>query len=471
MSIFGKLTIVNKGLRYKLMLAFSLMTLIPLLTCMYIISTYLFPRLSSLVDVSIPLVISILVAVLGLILAKGIIDQVIDMAVEAKIIAGGDYDHRIDVMGEDEIGTLGESINFMTYKIKTNLDELKNYGQKMKDINIDIHKKVFTLSNLLQVGDAISSGTVAIDSLVEMAVEKAAQLFDGGFGILYMPKAEGMDLVVRTSFNLSKEKLSGLVIKKGGCGVLDRLLDNGAVMVLDRGLKSSKEIEDFKATCNIKNLIAVPIQCGRKMLGLLLIGNRADDYKYKDDDVDLIKTFAKQIAIAVENDILSKRTESLVISDDLTGLYNKNFIMARLEEEIKRAIFYQRPCSLVVLNVDGFKKFRDSRGELASEEALKRLGKVIKDSTMPVAKVARIGGDEFAILLPEKNKKEAAYLAEEIRKKIEATNLLKEGKAALTVSGGVSENPIDGMTNEELLKKASEALSEAKSAGKNTIIA
>lgn len=469
MGVFKRLTMVNKGLRYKLMLAFSLMSIIPLLACVYIISIYLFPQLQSIVDISLVIVVSLMVAMLGLLLARGLVDPVIDMAIEAKIIASGEYDRRIAIASDDEIGNLGQSINYMTQKIKTNLDELKNYGQRMREINVEIHKKVLALSSLLQIGDIISSGSIQLDPLLELAVEKASMVFDTGYGVLYMPKAEEGDFKVKTSYNVINEKLTDVVIEHNGHGVLERVLEEQSILVLDKSVKASKEIENFKAAHNIKNLLAIQIRSGRRALGLLVVGNRIDDFKYKTDDIDLVKVFAKQMTIAIESDILSKKTEQLAIKDDLTELYNKGFILSRLEEEIKRAIFYQRPCSFVVFNIDNFKSFRDSHGELSAEEALRRIAKLIKDNTSPVGKAARISGDEFAMLLPEKNKREAANIAEEVRKKIETTNLLREGSANLTVSGGVSENPIDGATSDELFKKAIEAIKQAKAGGKNKI--
>jgi len=99
------------------------------------------------------------------------------------------------------------------------------------------------------------------------------------------------------------------------------------------------------------------------------------------------------------------------------------------------------------------------------------MAKIIKDNITPVGKAARTGGDDFAMLLPEKNKKEANFIAEEVRKKIESTNMLRQAQAALTVSCGVSENPIDGSTADELMKKAAEAVKEAKALGKNRVVA
>ena len=97
------------------------------------------------------------------------------------------------------------------------------------------------------------------------------------------------------------------------------------------------------------------------------------------------------------------------------------------------------------------------------------MAKVIKDNMIPVGKAARIEGDQFAVLLPEKNKRESFTIAEEIRKKIEAVNFLRSGNASLTVSVGVSENPLDGATGEELFKKAMALLQEARVSGKNKV--
>lgn len=470
LGIFKRLSMVPKGLRYKLMLSFCLMSIIPLLVCVYLVSIYIFPHLDNLSDVSIAVLLSIAIAVLGLGLAKRLIDPVIEMAIEARVIASGEYDKTIAVGRDDEIGHLGESINIMTERIKSNLDELKSYGQRTREINIEIHKKVLALSSLLQIGDIIASSSMDLKSSLELAVQKASTIFDAGFGLLYMPKQEGGDFAVKASYNADNEKLEALTIKPGQ-GLLGRAVLDRSVVVIDGTVKRSSDIENFRAMYGVKNILAVPMYSGKKNMGLFLVGADLDEFKYKADDIDLVKVFTKQMTIAAENDGLLKKAEELAIKDELTDLYNKSYIMSRLEEEIKRAIFYQRPCSLIIFNIDNFKPFRDLSGELAGEEVIKKMAKLIKDNTDPIGKAARVGGDEFAMLLPEKNKRGAVHTAEEIRKKIEAANLLKDAKASLTVSGGVSENPIDGATSDELYKKAKEALQAAKAAGKNRIAA
>jgi len=239
MGIFKRAAFVtNKGLRYKLLLAFSLMSIIPLLACTYVISLYVFPQLDSLVSVSLVVFVSIMIALLGLLLARSLINPVIDMAIEAKMIAGGQYDKSLSVPTDDEVGNLAISINTMTQKIKTNLDELKTYGQKMKEINTDVHKKVLALSSLLQIGDVISSGSIQLDSLLEMALEKTAMLFDSGFGILYFAKSDEFDFVPKVDCGQEGGRLKELIIKRRGHGILDKAMDSRNVLIIDSVYKA-----------------------------------------------------------------------------------------------------------------------------------------------------------------------------------------------------------------------------------------
>jgi diguanylate cyclase (GGDEF)-like protein len=463
------MTILPKGIRYKLLLAFSLMSLIPLLVCTYLVSLYIFPQLENILDISIIVALSIVMALLGLILAKRLVDPVAEMALEARIIADGEYDRKIHVKGEDEIGNLGESINTMTERIKSNIDELKIYGQKTREINLEIHKKVLALTSLLQIGDIITTGSMELERILDLSLEKALSMFEDSFGVLYMPKEGDGDLLVKFTRGIEKDGLEKIIITRDGKGPLEKTLMSRSILTIDSSVKASKELEAFKNANNVENMVAVPLYSGSSDLGLLILGNRMDDFRYRMDDIDMIKVFAEQMTIAIENEYLVKKNRELAIKDDLTDLYNKNYILTRLEEEIRRSIFCQRPCSFIVFNIDNYKKLRSENGELFAEEMLKKVARLLKDNVTPIGKTARVGGDEFAVLLPEKNKNEAINIAEDIRRAMEAAQFSKEKKVTLTVSAGVSENPIDGATKDELFKKAMEALKTAKSMGKNRV--
>ncbi len=470
MQILKKFSVKNNGLKQKLTIAFSLMAIIPLLACIYLLSPYLTPDFQSIASYAAIIFASMVISIMGFIIAKKIINAVVDISVETRRISDGDYDRRISLPRDDELGNLGQSINAMTQRIKSNLDELKNYGQSMKEINAEIQKKVTSLSSLLQIDEIISAGSAQIDTLLELGVGKASNVFDMGFGALYVPREEGGNFIAKVCYNADNEKLAEIVIRRDGHGVLEGVIERRKLLYAASGMKIPKDVDNFKKAHNLKNFIAIPLYSDRITFGLLLLGNRLSDFTYTSDDIDLVTVFAKHITIAIESDILEKKNKELATTDDLTGLYNKRYVLIRLEEEIKRAIFYQRPCALAVFRIDHFKGFREASGELASQEIIKKIAKVIRDNNIPIGRAARIGEDEFAMLLPEKNKKEAVHIAADVCKKIEKANILNTGKVTLAVMASVSENPIDGTTSDELFKKAMTLLDQFKPSVNNRVV-
>ncbi|MDP3790287.1 MAG: diguanylate cyclase [Candidatus Omnitrophota bacterium] len=469
MDFFKKMSLIPRGLRYKLLIAFCLMSVIPLLVSLYIVRDYIFPPKGDILSVSWILFFCVLITFLGLVLAKQMVEPVIEMAIEARLIAGGDMARQIEVRTEDEIGDLGRSINEITFHIREKIDELKAYGEKTKVINMEIHKKVLALSSLLQIGENIS-GAAELDDIMNLITEKVAHIVEPGYAALFLPKPnDPRTLELTASNNLNNESLRELEIKFGN-GPLGEVLITGAVICADSRRRASKHIADFMEESAVKNFAAFPIVSRKRAIGLLVIGNDEDGFEFKDDDLEVMKIFTKQTAIAYESDALTKKAKELAIKDDLTDLYNEKYIAERLDEEIKRAILYQRPCSYIVFNVDDFDKFRSENGELSSERALKKVASVLNKNATEIGRSARLSGDVFALLLPEKNKKEAYKIAEDVRREIDALDFNGGKLSRLTVSGGVSENPIDGTTAAELMQKAAASISIAKSQGKNRII-
>jgi len=468
MKFFKRLSLVPKGLRYKLMIAFCLMSIIPLLVAGYLVRDDIFPPTRDIIRLSWILLFCIIIACLGLVLAKQMVEPVIEMAVEAKLIVGGDFTRRITTATEDEVGDIGNAINQLTSRIKNNMNELKSFGEKTKLINIEIHKRILAMSSLLQIGESISTAS-EIEDVMTLVVDKVAQVMDSGYAMLFLPKADRPDILeCNVSHNVTNDNLSALEIKIGA-GVLGEAISRGRIFYVDSNSKTEKDIDNIKKTYGLGNFSIFPILAHGAVVGALFVGNNADDFSFKDDDIELIKVFAKQAAIAYESDRLTKKARELAITDDLTGLYNGKYIEARLDEEIKRALMYQRPCSYITFDVDDFGKFREQNGELATEKTLIKVACVLKDNVTQIGRAARIAGNKFALLLPEKNKKEAYRIAEKVRKETENLDLELKSTAHITISGGVSENPLDGSTAKELMDKAESSLSTAKSQGKNRI--
>lgn len=472
-----KLSLVPTGLRYKLIIAFVLMSIIPIFICFYLATNYVIPKLSTswdltvvLADISILLIITTFVAALGFKIVRDFVAPIVDMAIQAKGIAQGDLSRSIEVTSEDEIGQLGSTLNVLTRRIRENMDELRSYGERTKEINVEISKKVLVLSSLLQIGNLISQGS-PLDQILDLIIEKASQLEDDGAISLLL--VENKDtLVTKITYNLKKEDLKTLKVKVG-TGLLWRCVSEGKILVLDRRSKLTKESGEFMDSFELRNCVIAPVTIHGQGTGVLCFGNAVADYEFKNDDVELLKLFTRQIAIAVENEMLTKKAKELSIKDELTGLYNEKYITGRLDEEIKRAILYQRPCSFAILNIDDFTLFRQGKGELVAEETIKKIGKVIEVNITEVDRVGRLSGDEFAVVMPEKNKKQANALAEVLRQRVEAFGItagVNYPRNVVTVSGGVSENPLDGATSDQLIKKARASLEDAKSRGKNVVV-
>jgi len=349
------------------------------------------------------------------------------------------------------------------------MDELRSYGEKTKQINTEIHKKVLTMTGLLQIGNLISSA-IELDKILEFSVEKIMHLPDITGCFLMMLDEDEKKLAVKSLSGLEETQLTLKKIRPGE-GLVGKIAKQNKPFILDADTKTTTEIEDFRNEFQLTNCALFPVVSAGKTTGVLGVGNTIENYKFTQDDLELFEVFVKQMGIAVENDILIKKAEELEITDELTGLYNESYINARLDEEIKRAIIYQRPCAFIILDVDDFKVFRDAQGEIAAEEALRKISSILKESATPIDKVSRFSDDGFAIVLPEKNKRDTARTAEELRIKIEEASIGKKKAAShgLTVSAGISENPIDGASAQELVDKAQACLKKAKDEGKNKV--
>jgi len=157
--------------------------------------------------------------------------------------------------------------------------------------------------------------------------------------------------------------------------------------------------------------------------------------------------------------------------DFLTGLYNRQEFEEMLKREIARAKRYDRKVSLLFFDVDSFKKLNDQYGHLAGDKALQYLAKILGEKKRLEDMVARYGGDEFVVLLPDTQKKDALGLAERLRERINSRKITMNGyQLPLTISGGVATFPDDAQDAVKLIDCADHALQVAKRGGKNSML-
>ncbi|MBN2830923.1 MAG: diguanylate cyclase [Candidatus Omnitrophica bacterium] len=466
----GFLSLSSCGLKHKLIVSAALMSVLPLLVSTYLVSSHILPRVGPKIDIIFSLFISIVIAIIGFFVIKEVFDRVLSVTSDAKMIAAGDLTCMPNISSGDEVGDLGDALNKLTQRIRSNMEELKSYSERTTEINLGIQKRVIVLSSLLQISSQISQSE-KVDDVFKIVVEKTRLLANSDLAYLFF-RDEGQETFsLRVSEGANSDSLTG--IKIGPAEDIFYQISNGnKVIVSDKKEVLSKDFSSFvREKLKLKNTLLLPVSLRKRVVALLGIGNIREDFSYTKEDIELLDIFVKQVAIAIENDILVHNVKRLEVKDTLTGLYNEAFMHNRLQEEIKRAIVYRRPCAFIIVDIDSFKKYNQSFGALQAESVIKRIAALIKDSVSEIDRVGRIGDDEFAIILPEKNKRQAQEIAEDIRKKIEfAYSEDKDPVKKITVSAGVSENPLDGITSGELMDKAKDLLQVAKNSGRNRVV-
>jgi diguanylate cyclase (GGDEF)-like protein len=157
--------------------------------------------------------------------------------------------------------------------------------------------------------------------------------------------------------------------------------------------------------------------------------------------------------------------------DGLTQVFNRRYFEDAIERELSRSRRYSRPLSLVLIDIDHFKKINDTWGHLAGDAVLKDVARTVRTRTRREDVLARYGGEEFALLLPEIDLKGASLLAEKVRKLVEKHTFTFDGEDIdVTLSAGVATVQKKGEDAHELIRKADEKLYEAKSAGRNRVV-
>jgi diguanylate cyclase (GGDEF)-like protein len=165
-------------------------------------------------------------------------------------------------------------------------------------------------------------------------------------------------------------------------------------------------------------------------------------------------------------------SQEQALTDSLTGLHNRRYLLEQLERELARSVRSRYPVSLIIFDVDDFKQINDAHGHLAGDQALKHVATVLHSPLRRSSTICRFGGDEFCILVPECGPDEAQLVAERLKSEIEAQPLVLDGVGSvqLRVSGGVATQTPESPPETDLFELADLELIRAKRQGKNQIV-
>jgi diguanylate cyclase (GGDEF)-like protein len=216
-------------------------------------------------------------------------------------------------------------------------------------------------------------------------------------------------------------------------------------------------------------IIVAGLQYGKRrigMIGVVAAGGSIPD----DQEMGLFQLLARQAGIAIRNAREFERTQTLSITDGLTGAYNYRFLVDTLKKEIGRADRFKEQFSIIMLDVDGLKEYNDTHGHLRGSAVIRSVAQIVSQKLRSIDMLCKYGGDEFVVVLPRTAKQGAALAAERIRAAIDRHSFPGEkvtGK--ITASMGIASFPEDGRTVPELISSSDKALYRAKRHGRNQV--
>src|SRR5690606_37222305 len=262
---------------------------------------------------------------------------------------------------------------------------------------------------------------------------------------------------------------------------LQRALDDSQKIVISDVLKDplTQPFSEDLNRANIRSIVVVPIVLFDETVGSLLLRGARSDGPFTSREISFCEIVAEAAANALERAHLfesiqkaNEGLELLAVTDGLTGLYNHRYFRDRLADEFERATRYKLPLACLILDVDNFKRIHDTFGHLRGDSVLKEIPARVMRSVRRPDIVARDGGEEIVVIMPQTGAQGAVAQAERIRRKIgelpfgEANNAIR---VTVSIGAGVLQHGVM-QDCEALIREADSALYDAKAAGKNKVV-
>lgn len=402
-----------------------------------------------------PLVLLALLGTTGLayLLARLITQPLGEVAEGAKAIAEGRFDHQIPERSRDEVGQLASAFNDMTDRLKDTVTELSTSRDQLQRA-------------VRRVGEALRS-THDMGQMLESILNTAVDSTVADAGVLWR-FTPTRDALYATAVNgLPIESLGTVEVGEGAVGfAAERAV---RIMLPDpaSSARTSPREPDFPA------LAAVPLFSQDRVIGILAVYRSAERPPFESEDLETIVFLAEQGGVAIENVQLHEEARRLSLTDGLTGVWNRRFFQMQFRQVLATATRFDRPFSLLMLDIDLFKEVNDTYGHQRGDAILVEFSQRVSQTVREVDTFARYGGEEFICLLSETELVGAMTTAQKIREVIrgESFGSIGEPPVRLTVSIGVASYPDHGDTFRALVEAADQALYRAKEGGRDRAVA
>ena len=310
--------------------------------------------------------------------------------------------------------------------------------------------------------------------LCEGIVSEASNLAGAEKCSLMLPLNKEM-LQVRASKGTNRWLMENVRVRKGE-GISGKVYEHGMPTLIN-GAEAIKNYGSApRSHYKTSSSLSLPLKVADEIIGVLNLSDKRSGVSFAQSDISMLSPFILQVSallkLCICNDTLEEM-KKLSMTDALTGLFNRRYFDIRLEEEFLRAKRYNLILSLAILDIDDFKPFNDNEGHIAGDTILKEVAFIMTSAVRSHDILARFGGEEFAIIMPQTPKAEAYHVAERIRENIKRNikaTWKKYHKKQLTICGGVATYPDCGPMKEELIRCADKALYRAKNRGKDITV-
>lgn len=339
------------------------------------------------------------------------------------------------------------------------------------NIDAQLIEQVQGLTGILNVAQVVVS-SLDLDEVLQNIVHSAMAIMDMPAGSIALYDEASSQLTLHAHAGLSEKfvALDRWQVKPGG--LTREILDRGELFIINDTLAADFFTNPLAIEEGIRSLIAVPLEIHQRTIGVLYL----DDFKPREffaEKLELLSILSSFATMSIDHARLHERTKQLACTDGLTGLYNHRQFKKIFSDEVARANRYNKPLSIILFDVDDFKKFNDTYGHPNGDIVLQEMANLLRELLRDCDTIYRYGGEEFVALLPETALLEAIKVAQRIRIFVETesprflTGITKTH--GITVSVGVAALPADGQDSSSLLKAVDDLMYQAKREGKNKV--
>jgi diguanylate cyclase (GGDEF)-like protein len=307
-------------------------------------------------------------------------------------------------------------------------------------------------------------------AVCELAAATAARSVDAAFASVAVVE-EGRRLAMQGTYGYPMALVSHVPLDLENT-VIGRVFQTGR-RVVNIGSNTAAAPPMSRARYRTGSFMALPIRSRGEVIAVLSVADPVGRDSFTKADVSSVSALLPIVSLAIGREKNAARAEAYAraaTTDALSGLFNRRYFHSRLQEELERSRRHQTPLTLMMVDLDDFKRVNDSLGHLAGDAILCKTADILRQSVRLFDVCTRFGGDEFAIIMPGMSKASAALVAERIRDVVE-TSMSGSGPAGdprATVSIGLA-TTVGGTTARGLVGQADQALYCAKGAGKNCV--